>query len=328
MISSTGNWQSNGLSQDKILLILMPFWDPQIPPLGISGLKSCIQQYKYKVKSIDANVNEDFREICNKYFELIKKYIPGNKRRHLLNIGHDILRNHSMAYLNRQNQDEATYMELVKKVLVTTFYCEFDMQLPVELDKVMAEYYEKLEIYFLDLLRIEKPAVLGVSVYSGTLPASLFVFKLAKKKYPSIQTVMGGGIFAGELSIETPNFNFFVENTPYIDKIIVGEGERLFLKLLRGELPHSQKVFTLQDIDKKNVDLSSAPPLIFPILTSNITRKWLVIPLEVVHSNVHSVSKPSIGENIEKRTKNRFFKNCRHYTKHTDISYFSCAIVY
>jgi radical SAM superfamily enzyme YgiQ (UPF0313 family) len=255
--------QSNHLSQNKILLILMPFWDPQIPPVGISSLKSFTREYGYKVKCVDANTNKEFREIGNKYFEIIKKYIPGDKRRHLLNTGHDVLRNHAMAHMNRQNHDKETYTALVKKVIYTTFYCNFDIQLVCELDQVITEFYASLEKYVLHWLEREKPAVLGLSVYSGTLPASLFAFKLAKEKYPSIQTVMGGGIFAGELSIETPNFQPFVKNTPYIDKIIVGEGERLFLKLLRGELSQSQKVFTLEDIDKQMVDISSTALLDF-----------------------------------------------------------------
>lgn len=30
-------------SNEKVLLVLLPFWDPQIPPLGISCLKSFLQ---------------------------------------------------------------------------------------------------------------------------------------------------------------------------------------------------------------------------------------------------------------------------------------------
>ena len=39
--------------------------------------------------------------------------------------------------------------------------------------------------------------------------------------------------------------------------MIVGEGELLFLKLLRGELPSSQKVYTIGDLQGETVDLSS-----------------------------------------------------------------------
>jgi radical SAM superfamily enzyme YgiQ (UPF0313 family) len=68
---------------------------------------------------------------------------------------------------------------------------------------------------------------------------------------------MGGGIFSGELTINNNNFKSFLEKVPYIDKIIVGEGEMLFLKLLRGELLQEQRVFTLNDIDREVLDINS-----------------------------------------------------------------------
>ncbi|MCP4213756.1 MAG: radical SAM protein, partial [bacterium] len=47
-----------------------------------------------------------------------------------------------------------------------------------------------------------------------------------------------------------------MKKAPYIDKIVVGEGQYLFLKILRGELPANQRVFTLEDIDKKTLGYS------------------------------------------------------------------------
>jgi len=54
-------------------------------------------------------------------------------------------------------------------------------------------------------------------------------------------------------------FDYFLERTPYIDHIIVGEGELLFLKLLKGELPAGQKVYTIKDVAGEILDLSAAP---------------------------------------------------------------------
>jgi radical SAM superfamily enzyme YgiQ (UPF0313 family) len=68
---------------------------------------------------------------------------------------------------------------------------------------------------------------------------------------------MGGGIFADDLALDSPNFDYFIEKTPYIDKIIVGEGELLFLKYLRGELPESSKVYSLKSLDGRMVDISA-----------------------------------------------------------------------
>lgn len=240
-------------NRKKILLMLLPFWDPQIPPLGISCLKSFIQPEGYDIKTIDANTNEKFREIYRGYFTTIKKYIPGNKQSNLYNIGPDMLHKHIMAHLNLNAGNKNRYKELIKQLAFHTFYCDFDNGLADELKKIIRDFIRAFQTYFLDILAVEKPGVLGLSVYSGTLPASLLAFKLAKEKYPDILTVMGGGIFSSELSKGSANFEHFLRQAPYIDKIIIGEGEGLFLKLLQGELPAKQGVFTLKDIDNQYI---------------------------------------------------------------------------
>ena len=64
----------------KILLLLLPYWTPQIPPLGISCLKSFLQPYGYSVTNKDINIEPEFNDIYNRYFDLLKEYIPENKR--------------------------------------------------------------------------------------------------------------------------------------------------------------------------------------------------------------------------------------------------------
>jgi hypothetical protein len=257
---STGTVSLGTKDTKKILLMLLPFWDPQIPPLGISCLKSFIQQNQkeYRVKTIDANIVESFREIHIKYFDTIKRNIPGNKTRHLYNIGYEVLRNHALAHLNSKNKKE--YIQLVKSFIFNTLYSAVDDRTVHELERIIADFFIQFRKYFLHILESESPSVLGLSVYSDTLPVSLLAFKLAKEKKPDILTVMGGGIFSSELSLDSENFEFFLKKSPYIDKIIAGEGELLFLKLLRGELPESQRVFTLKDIENRTVPISSPIP--------------------------------------------------------------------
>jgi radical SAM superfamily enzyme YgiQ (UPF0313 family) len=238
----------------KILLMMLPFWDPLIPALGISCLKSYLQLYGYQVKTIDANIKEEFRELQNDYFNRLIEYIPQGNRRHLYNIGHEVLKNHMMAYLEKKDQKE--YVQLVKILVFKTFFSNIADNQVDELNSEIREFYLRLEKYILHILDTEKPAVMGLSVYGSTLPASLFTFRLVKEKSPHILTVMGGGIFSGELAIHSPDFDIFLKKTPYIDKIIVGEGEKLFLRLLQGELPESQKVYTLKDINEEILDMS------------------------------------------------------------------------
>ncbi len=242
-------------NDEKILLVLLPFWDPQMPPPGISCLKSFLRHHGFNVKITDANVKKELNEIYHQYLDLLKHSIPEDRMGNFYKIGYDVIRHQMMAFLNYQQEKE--YIEAVKQVIYHTFYVNAADDCILELHNITREFYSRLEKYFLNLLEKEKPTVLGISVFSGTLPASLFAFKLAKKKYPGIKTVMGGGVFADLLALGSPNLEVLLEKAPYIDKMIIGEGELLLLKLLRGELPESKRIYTLKDIDGKMLDISS-----------------------------------------------------------------------
>lgn len=240
----------------KILLVLLPFWDPQIPPSGISCLKGFLQRHGYHIRARDANVDVKLKECYYQYFETLKSVIPPGKIGNFYKIAHDVLQNHMMAHIN--SVDDSTDKELIKKLVYNIFFIKVGDSLVSRLIDIVTGYFRALETYFLNMLERENPDLLGLSVYTGTLASSLFAFRLTREKYPGITTVMGGGIFANDLAPGSPNFDYFVKHTPYIDKILVGEGELLFLKLLAGHLDDRQKVFTLQDIEGKTLDLSTA----------------------------------------------------------------------
>ena len=87
-------------NKEKILLVLLPFWTPQIPPLGISCLKGFLQARGYPVSTVDVNVEDQFKELDHWYFDTLKTYIPPNKRGNFYNIGHDLLQNHMMSHIH------------------------------------------------------------------------------------------------------------------------------------------------------------------------------------------------------------------------------------
>lgn len=241
-------------SNHKILLMLLPFWTPLIPPLGISCLKAYLRYNNYDVKTYDANTEEELWSTYYKYFGVLKKYVAENKRGNFYNTGTNVLRNHAMAYINKTNEKD--YMELIQTIIFQYFYVSVNQDCINELEEIIGKFYANLEQYLLNILEENKPSVVGLSVYSGTFAPSMFAFKLIKEKFPSIKTVMGGGIFSDQLSVNSPNFNAFIDRSNYIDKIIVGEGEKLFLRLLKGQLPDNKKVYTLADIGNEVMDIS------------------------------------------------------------------------
>ncbi|MCP5108799.1 MAG: B12-binding domain-containing radical SAM protein [bacterium] len=243
-------------TKEKILLMLLPFWPPQIPPMGISCLKSYLRPRGYDVTTADLNVDDRIRdEIYNGYFDAVAGFVPPEKRGNLYGIGIDVLKNHMMAHINYS--DEAEYIRLVKIIIYNTYYVEPTDDQVRRLNRVVDDYFTLLEKKLCAILERVKPTVLGLSVFSGSLPSSVFAFRLVRRLDPRVRTVMGGGIFSDHRAPGSPNLEYFLEQTrEYIDTVIVGEGERLFYKLLEGELPSSQRLITLQDTDGE-VDLAT-----------------------------------------------------------------------
>jgi hypothetical protein len=240
------------MNNNKVLLAALPFWSPLIPQQGIAALKSFLQRYGYTVKAVDLAVRAEFLEYYKKYFASIQKFVPVEKRGNFYNIGHDALRHHMSAHINRTNEEE--YIELVKMILYRTYYCNAENKHVLELNRILDQLFASMKEYFLRLLEEEQPYLLALSVNSGNSPASQFIFELARDHYPRVKTVMGGNVFFNHLALGHPDLEFFLEKTkPYIDKFIIGKGEILLLKLLRGELPESQRVFTLEDLTEEDL---------------------------------------------------------------------------
>lgn len=257
MKSDRGILPGKNMEKEKILLLLLPFWSPLVPPMGISCLKSYLRMHHYKVKAVDVNTKKHFRVLHDRYFDILWDCVPGDNRGNFYSIGQDVLKNHLMVHLNHDNPGE--YIDLVKILVYKTFYFNINERQISCLNEIIEEFYVSLEGYLTGLLNEEKPAVLGLSLYSGTLPASMFAARFTRESYPGIKIFVGGGVFSDQLAVGTPNLDFFLEKTKdYIDKIVIGEGEILFLRLLRGELPGEQRVYTANNIDWQLLDLAAA----------------------------------------------------------------------
>ena len=229
----------------KIVLLLLPYWDPLVPPQGISVLKTYLKKQNFDVKTYDANINVHFKKLYNKYFGLLNEFVPQDKQGNFYNIGHDVLRNHMLAYLNKDNDEK--YRKTIISIIHETFYTEINFSQYDKIETVVIEIYNKLNNYIEEIINLDKPDVMGVSVMRDTIGASVFAFQIAKKLNPSILTVMGGTVFQEHLAEGNPNYERFINNTPYIDKIIIGDGKELFIRMLQGKLENSQKVYSITD---------------------------------------------------------------------------------
>jgi hypothetical protein len=87
------------VKQEKILLAILPYWDPMIPPMGITSLKVFLQGHGYEVKTVDLIVKEESLEFYRNYFDTLRECIPEEKQGNFNNIGHDVLQSHMMAQI-------------------------------------------------------------------------------------------------------------------------------------------------------------------------------------------------------------------------------------
>jgi hypothetical protein len=242
--------------QEKILLALLPYWDSLIPPMGLACLKGYLGTGTGEVKTVDANTEEMFQEIYDHYFRLFPGAVPREKRLDFNNLGKEVLRSHLMAHLHRQEENQ--YIEAVGTIINRHYYCEPDKSAIIRMNRVIARFYTRLRTYWTNLLEKERPTILGISVFKGTLPASLYAFDIAKEKYPHVKTVMGGGIFADQLAPGTPDFNRFLEKTKQsIDHLVVGEGEILLRQLVEKRLPPNQRVYSGKETGNQLLDIST-----------------------------------------------------------------------
>lgn len=234
-------------TEGKTLLMNLPFWSPLIPAMGIAALKGFLQGYGFRVAALDAAAETTLLEFYNRYFDALKEMVPLEKRGNFFNIGHDVLRNHLVA--GNCNRDETEYKELVKQLVYQTYFCESSDAQISGLNRIVAEFYTRLQTFILKRVETEKPSLLGLTAHSGNLGPTDFVFRIVKEKYPHIKTVMGGSIFFNHLAKGHPDLDYYLRTAPYIDKVIIGKGEVLLLKYLRGQLPENQRVYTREDLD-------------------------------------------------------------------------------
>ena len=96
---------NNAIRGKKILLMVLPFWDPLVPPQGIAHLKHFLQHHGHAVKTMDANTAGEFKDVYNRYFQVLAKYVPEHKRGNFFNIGHDVMRNHMLAHIHYDDEE-------------------------------------------------------------------------------------------------------------------------------------------------------------------------------------------------------------------------------
>ncbi|RVQ56046.1 B12-binding domain-containing radical SAM protein [Sinorhizobium meliloti] len=238
-----------------VLLCLLPFWSPLAPPLGIAILKGHLQDRGFHAEIEDFNSDPELWSTLSSYVDILRRSIPEVYHSNLFDFAYDVIHNHIMAHIH--HTDQRAYEELVGVLVQTSFVVPPARSAVLELINCVEHFLDQLVSKVLEAIEQHAPTCLGVSTYTTTLGATLAALRAVRAAYPHIRTVLGGGVFADHLAPGSQNFDAIARATePYLDAIVVGEGELIFERLLSGTLPPA-RVHSSAEIDRKVVDLNN-----------------------------------------------------------------------
>lgn len=235
------------------MLLKTPYFSPLTPPLGIAIIKAYIEQFGYQVACFDFNTDVDLWGMHHKYFDVLLKFENVS-----MNDGYSklwyVLNGHLLAYAN--GAPRSACARVVKKI-APLFGILIGDDAIERLLRMVEEFFRRLE-QLTGELDLSNVSVVGASTYTTSLGPSLHVLRRIKETHPEILTIMGGGVFADDLALGSDNLDTLIAEYPFVDRIVIGEGEMLMLKVLEGELG-DKRVVSLADMDNKTVSVRDLP---------------------------------------------------------------------
>jgi radical SAM superfamily enzyme YgiQ (UPF0313 family) len=258
LVSITRRELNDGLplfkdGKERVLLIKPPYFTPWTPPLGIAILKTFLEQNGYPTKCHDYNIDPELWGMHHNYFSAIQTLEDVS-----VNDGYSklwwILNTHMLAYVNNA---DATTCSRVLEMVIPQYGIRHSQEVINALIPLVERFFQRLDD-LLNEIDLSDFTVVGTSTYTTSLAASLYILRKVKQENSRIKTVMGGGVFADDLALGSDNLATLVEEYPYVDHVVLGEGEMLFLKLLEGDLA-DKRVISLSDLQGKSLEMKDVP---------------------------------------------------------------------
>ena len=239
--------------QGKILLVKPPFFTPWTPPLGIAILKAFVERQGYSARCVDFNTDAELWGTHHKYFAALQTLENIS-----INDGYSklwwVFNAHLLAALNGATKEQITNL---LNIITPMYGVKCTDEVIRLLLPIVDRFFCRIE-ELIDQLDLTGYEVVGTSSYSTSLSASLFLLRGIKQRYKGIRTVMGGGIFADDLAHGSDNLETLLREYPFVDNVVLGEGELLFSKLLNGELAH-KRVISINDISGTTMSMNEVP---------------------------------------------------------------------
>jgi radical SAM superfamily enzyme YgiQ (UPF0313 family) len=237
----------------RVLLLLPPFFTPLTPPLGISILKSFLEGHGHSVTCFDFNTRAQQWNRHHQYFARLQALEDVGIQDGYSKLWH-ILNDHALMHVNGASPRE---QERLLPRIVEHYGLRHDATVIKDLVRIVGEHFGALAAAFEQAVDVRAFDWVGTSTYTTSLSASLFLLREIKRRHSAIKTVMGGGVFADDLATGSDNLQTLIDEYPWVDHIVLGEGEQLLLRLLNGEL--AQRVVSLADIGRSSLPMGAVP---------------------------------------------------------------------
>lgn len=197
-----------------VVLITMPFMDPNRPSIQLGLLKSIVEQHGFPVRTLHANLDFAARigVDCYKLLGQQRGPMVGDW---LFSVAafQDMAPDHDACMIEELGDDLSYFgtspLDLRKKLLQIR-----DNDVPAYLDALVDEF------------PWEDVAVVGFSSTFQQNAASFALGRRLKQCYPHLITVYGGANFDGEMGPE------LVRKIDWIDVAVIGEADEVFPRLL------------------------------------------------------------------------------------------------
>jgi hypothetical protein len=239
----------------KSLLLMAPFWDPYCPPLGICSLQAALKHRGQDVAIFDFNTDPQIWRAHRAYFDALVEVVPDAKKWNILRLGPDYFARHQMAWLRLRDQPQR-YRELARLILDIDGRQHIDPARLACFDPIFEDIYRRVDTLLDEQLARHRPTLVGCTMLTTTLPASLHVLRRAKAWNSEVRTVLGGpGPIMGA-GADSPDTQRILDECDWLDNIVIGEGEVLVEALHLDRLPRRQ-LLSLRDVPKVVADAGS-----------------------------------------------------------------------
>lgn len=239
--------------RSRVLLLRAPYFTPWTPPLGIAILKSSLNQNGHAATCFDFNADPELWGMHHKYFSILAAGSPSTS-----NDGYSklwwIINAHMLSYANGAT---AGSQRMVIETISPLYGVRVNRSIVDSLLPLVEHYFARLSHLF-DQIDLSAYDVVGASTYTTSLSSSLWLLRRAKQRSPGIKTVMGGGVFADDLALGSANLQTLLDEYPWVDHVVLGEGEMLFEQILDGRLA-GKRVVSIGDLNGSTLNMKDVP---------------------------------------------------------------------